>query len=396
MTTLDQGATRDIFVTGRRGVRHNGVRRANEKTVLTVIAFNSGASNAEISRISELAPQTVSAILVDLESEGLIVRGPVLRGRRGQPATPILLNADGGFAFGVEMGWKHFEIVLINMHAEILRHHREDYDYPDADIVFDKIGRLLADFEQSLRPDQHARLLDVGLALPGSLTTDLDLLGAPSDQVSRWCQIDPVAELGKRTHLEVTQINDGNAGCWAELIALDPPRPANVIFLLVSEVLLAGIVSDGQLWEGPSGHAADLGSSLVCINQGTPQLAHQVASLFALRERLAAAGFAQADQPVSDWDLQGMSAIVDCWVGDAAQALAQVVHNMLVVLESPVVVLDCELGPDMAQRLTERLGIEMSRFKTRGFKMPRVINGRHGRLAPAIGAAELPLYRRYF
>lgn len=39
--------------------------------------------------MSGLAPQTVSAILNDVEAAGLIVRGEVLRGRRGQPATPI-------------------------------------------------------------------------------------------------------------------------------------------------------------------------------------------------------------------------------------------------------------------------------------------------------------------
>jgi DNA-binding MarR family transcriptional regulator len=42
--------------------------------------------------LSGLSPQTVSAILATLEADGLITRGPVLRGRRGQPATPIILN----------------------------------------------------------------------------------------------------------------------------------------------------------------------------------------------------------------------------------------------------------------------------------------------------------------
>jgi hypothetical protein len=102
---------RDIFDAGGRGLQHTGLRRANERAVLTLVAFNPGVSNAEISRLSGLAPQTVSAILVDVERAGLITRGQVLRGRRGQPATPIFLKADGRFAIGCEIGWRHMESV---------------------------------------------------------------------------------------------------------------------------------------------------------------------------------------------------------------------------------------------------------------------------------------------
>ncbi|MBB4053047.1 putative NBD/HSP70 family sugar kinase [Devosia subaequoris] len=388
--------TRDVFGAGRRGVRHAGVRRANEKTVLTVVAFNSGASNAEISRLSGLAPQTVSAILVDLEQEGLIERGPVLRGRRGQPATPILLHENGGFSIGVEISWRHFDVVLINMHAKILQHHHEDHAYPDASSLFDRIGVVIEEFRHSLAQDQRSRLLDIGLAMPGSLTTDLDLLHAPPEQVVRWRQLDPVAELTQRSELKITQVNDGNAGCWAELIALAPPRPANIIFLMVSQLLLAGMVSDGTLWEGATGHAADLGSSLIHVDGGAPQLAHQVASLFALRARLVAAGFAEAEGPVAHWDMTAMAPHIEAWIGEAAQALAQVVHNASVIFEPPLVVLDTELGAAIGSQLAMRLQNEMGRFATRGFNPPRVVNGRHGRLSPAIGAAELPLYWRYF
>ncbi|WP_338721852.1 ROK family transcriptional regulator [Devosia sp. XK-2] len=388
--------TGNVFESGRRGVRHAGVRHTNKKTVLTVVAFNAGASNAEISRLTGLAPQTVSAILVDLEQEGLIVRGPVLRGRRGQPATPILLNQNGGFAIGIEIGWRHLDIVLIDMHVQVLRHHHESHDYPDAETLFDRIGAIIDQFSATLTPEQRLRLLDVGIAMPGSLAADLDLIGAPPAQVAAWRQLDIMAELAKRTCLNPVLINDGNAGCWAELIALEAPRPANVIVLLVSHLLLAGIVGDGALWEGSTGHAVDLGSTLVSVGPEGPQLVHQIASLFALRARLAAAGHPSADQPIESWDLEAMAEPIESWLGDAAKALAQMVHNTSMIVEHPLIVLDTALDGTISARLLARLEAEMACLATRGFVMPRVIGGRLGRLAPAIGAAEMPLYRRYF
>ena len=39
---------RDIFDAGGRGLQHHGLRRANERAVLTVVGFNPGVSNADI------------------------------------------------------------------------------------------------------------------------------------------------------------------------------------------------------------------------------------------------------------------------------------------------------------------------------------------------------------
>src|SRR5690606_32187911 len=58
---------RDAFDVRGRGLQPQGLRRANERAVLTVIAFYPGSSNAEIARRAGLAPQTVSAILSDCE-----------------------------------------------------------------------------------------------------------------------------------------------------------------------------------------------------------------------------------------------------------------------------------------------------------------------------------------
>ena len=73
----------DFFEPAGRGVQHASLRAANRRAVLTTIAFNPGISNADVSRRTGLAPQTASAIVADLEGEGLISRGEVLRGRRG-------------------------------------------------------------------------------------------------------------------------------------------------------------------------------------------------------------------------------------------------------------------------------------------------------------------------
>jgi predicted NBD/HSP70 family sugar kinase len=389
--------TRDVFESGRKGLSHHDVRRVNERTVLRVVGFNAGASNAEISRLSGLAPQTVSAILTNLESDGLIKRGEVLRGRRGQPATPILLNENGGFAVGVEIGWRHLDVVLLDMHATVLRHHHAEYAYPDAETVVDRVAGLVAEMTEALAPKQRRRLLDLGIAMPGRVSSSLDVIGAPASQKDLWDSIDLTGSLEQRTGLAVTVLNDGNAGCWAELIALKPPRPADIIYLQVSHFIAAGIVGDGSLWEGPTGNAAELGSILVSPDGRPPEVAHRCASVHALRKRLEEAGHAYSKhlcplelaRPEFEEPIAG-------WLGTAGKALAQVIFNATTVTEQPLVVLDTVLGPEISGRLVERVREELDRLPTRTSPKPHLIGGQLGHLAPAIGAAELPLFRRYF
>lgn len=387
---------RDAFDAGGRGLQHQGLRRVNERAVLTVIGFNPGVSNADISRQSGLAPQTVSAILADLDSAGLIIRGEVLRGRRGQPATPIFLNPEGAFAVGVEIGWRHMEVLLINLNGEVLQHRRREYGFPDAAGIVEAITAMMAAILAPLTEGQRGRLANIGVALPTNIADNLNVVGAPDAQRALWHALDLAGELRRRTGLEVNLFNDGNAACWGELIAFPRPRPADFIYFLISHFIAAGIVGEGLLWEGPSGNSANLGSMLVSDAQGRPQAAHFIASVAALRARLAAAGFETGTAEFADWNWQGFGPVLERWLADSARALARVVFNTMTVIETRLVVIDSILPAPIVAQLVERLETELRLLPTAPYVPPQVLPGHRGALAPAVGAAELTLYRRYF
>lgn len=387
---------RDVFDAGGRGLQHHGMRRANERAVLTVIAFNDGVSNAEIARLSGLAPQTVSAILTDLEQAGLTAKGEVLRGRRGQPATPIFLRADGALAVGVEIGWRHVDVVLVDLHAKVLARQHRDHAHPDAATLPADIAGMIALVLEHLPDAQRARLRDIGVAMPTRIAGNLHLVGAPETQRLPWEEQDITGDLAQRTGLVVTPVNDGNAACWAELIASPRPRPSDFIYFLISRYIAAGIVGQGTLWEGPSGNSANLGSMLVSDGAGHMQAAHFVASLTALEQRLSAAGHAVDARQIDRWDWAGFGDVLDQWIADSASALARVVFNTTTVIESGLVVIDGVLPGWVIARLVTQLEAELRRLPIASYVPPRVLPGHLGGLAPAMGAAQLTLYRRYF
>lgn len=386
--------TIDLFSLGSKGLQHHGLRRANERAVLTVIGFNPGLSNAEIARISGLAPQTVSAILNDIEAVGLIERGEVLRGRRGQPATPILLRAAGGFSVGIEIGRHHAHIVIIDLHANVLSHRHLSYDESEAALLPGRIAEAIGQMVHDWPDHQRERLTDIGIGLPATLDLTNWPLPKAAENPAAPERGDLSLELQRLTGLPVMLFNDGNAACWAELIARPSPRPESFIYLLVSTSLGAGLIGEGRLWQGPSGHSADLGAMLVALGKDGPLPAHAIASVSALATRATEAGIAVELGMIDQWDWVALEPVLKPWLEDSARTLALVAFNTNAVIEGRLVVLDTILPPAITERLTQMLREEFARLPARGDI--EIVSGTVGRLAPALGAAELPLYHRYF
>jgi predicted NBD/HSP70 family sugar kinase len=371
------------------------VRAANQRAVLTLVAREGGLSNAEIARRSRLAPQTVSAVLDDLETLGLLRRGPVLRGRRGQPATPVFISGRGALAMGIEIGWRHLEIVLVALDGEIVAAHRETYDYPDALSVFEIVAARSGDMLRTLSPAERARVVGAGLAAPGGIGDPGYLATPPGNQALLWAGVDIAARVEQATGLATALVNDGNAACWAEYGAFQAPRPKSFAFLLIDTFVAAGIIAEGRLWEGVTGASANLGSMLVTDRKGASRFGHEVASLFALRRQLESEAI-DLDAVLGEAPPPRGAQIVTDWIEDTAYTAAQIFLNTATVLEYEFGVLEAAAPAAIRTRLLEATRRHILDIPSLGHGVPPVEAGHLGRSGAALGAAQLRLYRRFF
>ena len=378
-----------------RGFAQSGVRLANERAVMTLIGLNPGVSNAELSRLSGLGPQTTSRIVTDLETRELVLRGDVLRGRRGQPATPLFLNPDGAFAIGVEIGWRHFEVLLFSMAGTTLASIRRSFAWPDFRSVFAEVAAEVATIKAGMTPLQVERLAGIGMASPSHIERNLGRLGAPDEQVELWRDADVAAELGRALGEPVAWFNDGNAACWAEFIARPAPRPNGLAYFQVGTLVGAGIAIDGQLWEGRTGNAANLGAILVADGSGEASYVYNIASILALQQRLEAAGSGLPAGDPMNWDWAALEPVAAGWLDDAGKALASAQLSTRAVIEFDITVIDGVMPRPVVQRLIERVEHHLAALP-QGSDHPRVAIGHMGGAAAATGAAQLVLFHRFF
>ena len=386
---------RDVIVVGR-GIQPSHVRQTNQRAILSVISLQPGISNAELARVTDLAPQTVSSVLVDLEERHLVMRGEVLRGRRGQPATPLYMNPVGALAIGAEIGWKHIEVCLVGIGTQVLGRIRRDYDYPDAETVFAELASATGSLMAQLSPAERKRLVGMGLAAPGGIGSPASLLSPPQGQQEMWMGLDIASAAATATGVEVSLFNDGHAACWAQRVARPTPRPLSFVFLLLDTFVGGGIVAENRLWEGLNGASANLGSMLVTDRAGQMRFLHEVASLNPLEESLAAAGLGldavrQAPLPAA------VRAVFDAWLATAADALAQTLMNVTRVMEFELAVIESALPPALTAEVVAATHERVRRLPTMGESIPPpVVAGELGRSGAAQGAALLWMHRRFF
>lgn len=377
-----------------RGGSQSDLRRYNQRVVLAAIHRYPGLFNAELARRTGLAAQTISVILRSLKAQGLVRRGAVLRGRRGQPATPIFLNPEGAYSFGVEVGWRHVNVMLTDFSGHVLGEEVHPHAVPEPGAVVETVAtsveRMLAGLPEAARP--RARRL--GLAMPVAFTHRLELFkDMPAETLAAWRSQGLADALQARLDMPVWTVGDGAAATSAEAAALLAERITNFAYLFVGPRLTGGMVLGGQLFEGPGGMAGAFGTLPVEGPVGARVCAGSVASLRALEARYGAAG---RRVPILSELGADRSEVCEQWLGEAAHVLAQVVRLTHAVIDFPLFVLDGPLCRTVLSALVQRTSDRLAALAQGAGQAPLVIVGRSGASAAARGAAGVPLESEFF
>ena len=386
----------DFFESASRRMAASGLRQSNERAVLNALALAPGASGAHLARITGLGAQTISRILLVLETEQLIVRGEPLRGLCGQPAIPIYINPRGGYSIGCEIGWRHLSVVLCDLGGKRLGDYRRDYPFPDPASIIAEVASLVRLMLNLVPESERGRVGSLGVAMPSDFGRNLSMVGADQSLAEEWQNLNVQSELEAATKLPVFVMNDGNAACWAELVLRPRPRPDNFAYLFLGTFVGGGLVAEGRLWEGPKGNSANLGSILVSDGRGGRQIGHLVASLYALEQMLVTNGVAVPRRDPREWVWEELGPLAELWLNNTANALAEIILNTAAVSEINMAILNGTLPPGILNRLVSMTEERLKLLDSLTHDSPLIVQGTIDSMAAAVGAAYRPLYRQFF
>lgn len=377
------------------GRNQSGLRDQNARLVLSYLRRYGDMPSAEIARRSGLSAQTVSNITRALEADRLIEKREVLRGKVGKPSVPVGLRPEGVYAFGMNIGRRSLEVVLVDFSGNEVERARVGYRYPAAADVFSVLDREMATMLKK-HPQARDRLAGLGVASPSKLWSWLEIVSAPEQEMQKWQDISLPEVLAERTGLEVFVENDATSACIAENLGGLGSETTNFAYIFMGAFVGGGLVLDGDIVSGSTHNAAAFGPLPVPDGKGGVTELLNVASLYNLEAALRDRGIDPDGIRYQDENWQAYEEELVPWIEQTAESLALASAAIASIVEVEVVVVDGVMPTVVRQRLTDGLRTKFAGLALTKINEPRFEPGTIGKGARSYGAALMPIYSRYF
>ncbi|AYD03883.1 ROK family transcriptional regulator [Neorhizobium sp. NCHU2750] len=377
------------------GSNQTRVRAYNERLVLSLVRLHGALSKADITRLSGLSAQTASVIMRALEKDGLLLRGEPLRGRVGQPSIPMRLNPDAVLSFGVKIGRRSADLVLMDFIGGVRQQYHETYAYPQPREILRIITSGVEKIEARLNDDQRSRIAGIGIAAPFELWNWADEIGAPTGAMEAWRGFDLQAEITARMSYAVYLQNDATSACGAELVFGVGPTYPDFIYLFIGSFIGGGIVLNSSIFSGRTGTAGAVGPLPVRGKNGENRQLLDIASIFVLENMLRERGIDPQPLWYSADDWIDFGEPLEQWIQMTAAALAQAIIAAASIIDFGAAVIDGGFPGWVRRRIVVATREAVARLDLRGVIIPDIIEGMVGSQARAIGGASLPIFARY-
>jgi predicted NBD/HSP70 family sugar kinase len=240
------------------------LRSRNRLRVLETVQQRGATSRVDISRATGLSRTTVSSLVTQLLADGVLVdlgdqsRPSGASPGGGRPPTLLTLSPDGGGVLGVHLGHDGVRVVFADLSGSVLgeRQREIDVDHLPADslaYVADAALRLVTESGRDLD-----RVIGIGVAVSAPIQLASHTLVAPP-MLRDWGDIDIAAQLRARVGLPVYIGNDANLGAMAEWTYGVGRGVNDLVYVMLSDGVGAGLILNGQPYEGARGTAGELG-----------------------------------------------------------------------------------------------------------------------------------------
>ena len=240
----------------------SAMRAQHSRLLLNLLWTEREISRADLSRRTGLSRSTISAIVHDLLSTGLVkeARAGVSTGGR----RPIILEFqdEASFIVGIELGATHISCVLTDLRCKVKACWSVSAAVRDEpQIALDKMVtgvRAVMD-AAAVEP---SRLLGIGVAVPSPIDSRrpgelLPLL------VPKWQGYNIAKHLEQSFSLPVFIDNDANLGALAELWWGAGADVRNLLYIKVATGIGAGLIIERRICRGSGGIAGEIGHTAI-------------------------------------------------------------------------------------------------------------------------------------
>lgn len=241
------------------------VKQINKMLVLNTIYKEKPISRAETAKRTGLNKSTVSALVEELLSEGLILEIGTGESQGGRKPINLSINKEIGSVIGIDLGVNYILSVLTNFAGQIIWEKRiiikNIIDSPQQKIhdLFDLIKETITH-----APATRRGIIGMGIGVPGMVNYDKGyVLSAPN---LLWENIKLKDIVEEEFHIPTLVDNEANAGAIGEKWFGLGKKASEFLYVSAGIGIGAGIVINNELYRGARGLAGEIGHMTVDVH----------------------------------------------------------------------------------------------------------------------------------
>ncbi|HEY0070299.1 MAG TPA: ROK family transcriptional regulator [Chloroflexia bacterium] len=225
----------------------------NSRLVLKTIYDQGRISRADVARLTNLTRTTVSDIVADLQEKGLVEEvgmGQSIGGR-----SPILLSVihDARHIISVDLANDELKGAVVNLRNEVI----SAITLPVGDRAGDEALALVYELLDGLVYATDRPILGIGIGTPGLVDTTNGVVVRAVNL--EWRDLPLGSLLRERYGLPVYVANDSQLAALAQYMFGGQQHGSNLVVLKISHGVGAGIVLNGELFQGDGYGAGEIG-----------------------------------------------------------------------------------------------------------------------------------------
>ena len=235
------------------------LRSRNRLTVLQAVQQRPGSTRTQVARRTGLSGTTVASLVAELLAGSVLVEldDRTSSPAGGRPAGRLGLHPAVGSVVGIHLGHAETRVVVAGLDGTVRseRAQRCDVDHEPA-ATLQQVADTTRELVRRLRIPA-ARLFGVGVAVSAPVLTTQRLASPP--MLHDWGGIDIAARLGELLGQPVRVGNDATLGALAEWQLGAGVGVDDLVYVMLSEGVGAGLVLGGRVHHGATGAAGELG-----------------------------------------------------------------------------------------------------------------------------------------
>jgi predicted NBD/HSP70 family sugar kinase len=241
------------------------LRQRNRLQIIDVLRRAGSSSRVDLARETGLSRSTVSTLVSELQAEGLVVEreaddapAPAPPPTVGRPPVALTLNPAAGAVVGIDFGHEFVRVAVADLAGTVLEEERREFAVDDNASGAIALAADLVDELLLAAGSTRGRTVGIGVAVSAPVLRDTDDPEATSI-LPGWAPFAPTGELRRRLGRPVVMGNDANLGALAEVRHGAGRGARDVVYVMLSGGIGAGLILDGRLAAGHRGLTGELG-----------------------------------------------------------------------------------------------------------------------------------------